>query len=162
MLRQLAWASFVSVSAVLVSVLPVTAKSPDHTCYIKTRNNQIIDLTRSVCGFDAQQSAKDAKQDAAFLADAAKFMQNSGAPAEYQQIFQNNPGLFVSEARNYCQARLSGMTDNQIMEQKYRQISESSRNSSGGYSRQMEISMMAAGLASQIAPKHYCPKIARA
>jgi hypothetical protein len=159
MLRRLAWVSLVSVSAIAISILPASAsKSPDHTCYIKTRNNQIIDLTRSVCGFDAQQTAKDNKQDAAFLADAAKLIKNSGAPSEYQQLLQANPGVFVSEARSYCQARLSGMTDNQIMEQRYRQMSQNS----GAMSRQMELSLMAAGMASQIAPKHYCPKIARA
>ncbi len=162
MLRQFAWVSLVSVSAVLMNVVPASAisKSPDHTCFIKTRDNRVIDLTRSICGFDAQQSAKDAKQDAAFLADAMKLMK--GAPSEYQQMVQSNPGLLVSEAKNYCQARLAGMSDNQIMEDKYRQISEAAQRSKGGYSRQMELTMGMMGIAAQVAPKHYCPKVGRA
>ncbi|MCY7279142.1 MAG: hypothetical protein LH702_36745 [Phormidesmis sp. CAN_BIN44] len=98
--------SALSISSSSLLTLPAAATNPDYGCYMQTGSRQIVDLTRSVCGFNAVQAAKDAKKDAAYLAAARKLLrQYSYGNSSVTQLIDTNPELLTTTARDYCQAR---------------------------------------------------------
>ncbi len=162
---------FLGVSAIAaLSLLPfqASAKQPDFDCYIETGSKQVIDLTRSVCGFNAEKVSKAAKQDNAYLADIRKMMKGQ-TDSSLIEMVEANPSLFLEAASNYCEALQSGISEGQFMERQYRQAMEfqetsisSSENRQEYEQRQQEfqLKLVALSIATSLAPKHYCPQVA--
>lgn len=138
-------------------------------CYIQTGSRQIVDLTRSVCGFNAVQAAKDAKKDAAYLSAVRTLLrQDYGGNTSLTNLVKTNPELLTAAARDYCQARQNGKSDEEIMETTYRETMESPRMADSNpttrqeaeqLQRQMEAKLVPTQLALSLASKHYCPNL---
>ncbi|KAM3093763.1 hypothetical protein ACKFKG_18610 [Phormidesmis sp. 146-35] len=162
---------FLGVSAIAaVALLPfqASAKQPDYDCYMQTNSKQIIDLTRSVCGFNAEKASKAVKQDAAYLADIRKMMKGQADPTLIAMV-ETNPSLFLEAATTYCEARQSGISEGQFMERQYMQAYESlEAYSPAGANRQeyeqsqqqFQLKLVSLSIATSLAPKHYCPQVA--
>ena len=140
---------------------------------MQTGSKQIVDLTRSVCGFNATQAAKDAKKDAAYLSAIRKMVgksSNSYVSSSFKNLIEANPEVLTSAARNYCQARQSGKSDEEIMQNTYRDTVDSlgvemetyrpkNRQEAERLQQQMEAAVIPLQFAMSLAPQHYCPQL---
>ncbi len=161
--------SALSISSSLLTLSASAASNPDYACYMQIGSRQIIDLTRSVCGFNAAQAAKDAKQDVAYLASVRKLLgQDSDGNNSLTKLVEANPDLLTTTARDYCQARQSGKSEEEIMENTYRESIESlemassnatTRQEAEQLQRQMEAKLAPIELARSLASQHYCPML---
>jgi hypothetical protein len=146
-------------------VLPnsVQAAVPDYSCFMQIGSRPVVDLTRSVCGFSADRAAKSAVTDTAYLNAIKKLV---GQDIRTLSLIDDNQGLMVAAAQNYCAARESGMSEQQYMESKYKELMSTvsdpaMMNGDSEQMKQYETALMANGIAAELAPKHYCPSIAR-
>jgi|GEM_PF-797419 len=156
-------------SSSLLALPAAAATNPDYGCYMQTGSKQIIDLTRSVCGFNAAQAAKDAKKDTSYLAAVKKLLgQDSGGNDSLTKLVETNPDLLTTAARDYCQARQGGKSEEEIMENTYRESMESleiagsnvtTRQGAEQLQRQMEAKIAPIELARSLASQHYCPTL---
>lgn len=161
--------SALSIASSSLLALPAAATNPDYGCYMQTGSRQIVDLTRSVCGFNAAQAAKDAKKDAAYLIAVKKLLgQDFGGNDALTKLVETNPDLLTTAARDYCQARQSGKSEEEIMENTYRASMESlemagsnvtTRQEAEQLQRQMEAKVAPIELARTLASQHYCPTL---
>jgi hypothetical protein len=145
-----------------------SAKQPDYDCYMQTGSRQIIDLTRSVCGFNAEKASKAAKQDAAYLADLKKMIKGQ-ADSSLIEMVESDPALFLGAAKDYCEARQSGISEGQFLERQYRQAIESQGASLSSSTnrpeyeqkqQELQLKFIALSTATSLAPQHYCPQVA--
>ncbi|MCY7321899.1 MAG: hypothetical protein LH660_08905 [Phormidesmis sp. CAN_BIN36] len=160
----------VSIASTLFITPPASAAS-DYGCYMQTGSMRIVDLTRSVCGFNATQAAKDAKKDTAYLKAVRKmFQQNPYGSSSFKNLIEANPEALTSAARNYCQARQSGKSDEEIMQNTYRDAVDATGIEMNNYSpknrqeaerlqQQMEVAVIPTQFAMSLASKHYCPQV---
>ncbi|MCU0551558.1 MAG: hypothetical protein MUC48_19620 [Leptolyngbya sp. Prado105] len=139
------------------------ARQPDHGCYMRTSSGQVINLSSSICKFDLDE--KFAKQDIAYLA-AIKQMMGSHSDRWMTDALAKNPSLFTAAAREYCQARQSGVSDQQYMEEKYQAVMDS-RSANPPQSREeheqqqaYQAQLVPVSIAMSLAPQHYCPEVA--
>lgn len=162
--------SALSIASISLLTLPAAAATnPDYGCYIQTGSRQIVDLTRSVCGFNAVQAAKDAKKDAAYLSAVRTLLrQDYGGNTSLTNLVKTNPELLTAAARDYCQARQNGKSDEEVMETTYRETMASPRMADSNpttrqeaeqLQRQMEAKLVPTQLALSLASKHYCPNL---
>ena len=160
----------VSIASTLLITLPASAAS-DYGCYVQTGSKRIVDLTRSVCGFNSVQAAKDAKKDTAYLSAIRKMVgQSSYISSSFKNLIEANPEVLTSAARNYCRARQSGKSDEEIMQNTYRNTVDSlgvemetyrpkNRQEAERLQRQMEAAVIPIQFAMSLAPQHYCPQV---
>ena len=170
MFKILIGISALSIASTLLITQPASAAS-DYGCYMQTGSKRIVDLTRSVCGFNATQAAKDAKKDTAYLSAIRKMVgKSSHVSSSFKGLIEANPEVLTSAARNYCQARQSGQSDEEIMQNTYRNTVDSlgiemetyrPRNRQEGeqLQRQMEAAVIPIQFAMSLAPQHYCPQV---
>lgn len=141
------------------------ARQPDHGCYLQTSSGQIINLSRSVCQFDLGNSTQ---QDAAYLAAVRAMIEDHAEPWMLEMV-ANNPGAFTAAAREYCEARRSGISQRQFIESRYQQAlqsqtSASSTRSEADYEQQQrsyQTKLMPLSVAMSLAPQHYCPEVSQ-
>ena len=162
----------VSIASSLLITPPASAAS-DYGCYMQTGSKRTVDLTRSVCGFNAQQAAKDYTKDTAYLKAVRKMLQQSSyGSSSLKNLVEANPEALTSAARDYCQARQSGKSDNEIMENTYRNAMDSTGMEMETYSprnrreaerlqKQIEVAVIPTQLAMSLASQHYCPQVSR-
>jgi hypothetical protein len=141
--------------------LAARAATPDYSCYMQIGTKQVVDLTRSVCGFHAEKAAKSAAANAAYLKAVKKLI---GSDQRTLNLINENSGLMVAAAQNYCAARLSGISDQQYMELQYQELMSTTpelamMNGNSERMQQYETTLMANGIASQLASKHFCPSV---
>ncbi len=132
-------------------------------------SKRVVDLTRSICGFNAEQAAKDYQKDSAYLKAIRKVLQqNSYGSRSVKNLVEANPGALTSAARNYCQARQSGKSDSEIMENTYRDAADSigmetrnpkNRQEAERLQQQMEDAIVPTQIAMSLASQHYCPQV---
>ncbi len=162
--------SALSIASSSLLTLPVSAATnPDYECYMQTVSKQVIDLTRSVCGFNAVQAAKDAKKDVAYLAAVKKILgQDSYGNNTLTKLVENSPDLLTAAAKDYCQARQVGKSEEEIMENTYRESMQfletassnvTTRQEAEQLERQMEAKLAPTQLAMSLAPQYYCPML---
>ena len=142
------------------------AAAPDYTCYIQIGSTQVVDLTRSVCRFDSEEVAKAVAAKAAYLSSVKKLVESDES---ILSLINSSPELMITAAQNYCAARQSGMSEKQYIESQYQELmstlskpsttlSETSTvNSDSEQMKQYETTFVANGLATELAPNHYCP-----
>jgi len=155
-------ASLLTLSPLLA--IPASARQPDHGCYMQTSSGQLINLSRSVCRFDLGNSAQ---QDAAYLAAVRTLLEDHAEPWMTEMV-ANNPGAFTAAAREYCEARRSGITQRQFIESRYQQALQSqdsaSPRSEAEYEQQQrsyQARLMPHSIAMSLAPQHYCPEVSQ-
>lgn len=154
------------VSSIAVSAFfafPAFARQPDHGCYMQTSSGQIVNLSRSVCRFDSGDAS--ASQDAAYLAAIKKMMGEQAEPWMLEML-ANNPNSFTTSAREYCQARQSGVSDSQFIDRKYQALLESLSSAANEkdheqQNREYYAKLMPYSLAASFASEHYCPTVAQ-
>jgi hypothetical protein len=167
-MKTLLGVSTLAALSLLTAQVSVAAREPDYSCYMQIGSRRVVDLTRSICRFNADEAAKAAKRDAAYLAAIQKVMQNQSEPW-LNKLATNNADLLTGAAREFCEARQAGQSTNQFMERKYTEImrsevefSTTGRDRAAWEQRQQDyqIRMVALSLATAFAPQHYCPEIA--
>ena len=156
-----------SVSLSLFTV-PKASASPIATssiCYIQLASNRLIDLT-SICA-SSYSSPKNTvySNDDAYLKEVQKLLESNSDQNQTLQLLKSDPRLLTDAARNYCNARLVGMSEQDIYGAKFKEIEQSVQNSSPegvskDASQQFEASMSATSVASKLASKIYCPHAA--
>ncbi len=141
------------------------AAAPDYSCYMQLGSRQVVDLTRSICGFHADKAAKSAASNAAYLNAIKKLV---GSDVRTLNLIDENPGLMLAAAQNYCAARESGISEQQYMESQYKDLMSTisepemmNGNRNSEQMRQYETALMANGIATELAPKHFCPNVTR-
>ena len=139
------------------------AANPDYTCYMQIGSTKVVDLTRSVCRFRPEEMTKTAAANAAYLNSVKKLV---GSDERILGLIDDNPGLIIAAAENYCVDRESGILAQQHLEPLYRELMSASSQSSviDGNSEQVkqyETTFMATALAVDFAPDYYCLRVTR-
>ena len=142
------------------------AAAPDYSCYVQIGSRPVVDLTRSVCGFQVDKAAKSAATATAYLNAIKKLV---GSDVRTLSLIDENPSLMLAAAQNYCAARESGISEQQYMEAQYKELMSTmsepalmnGNNSNSEQMRQYETALMANGIATELAPKHFCPNVTR-
>ncbi|MCY6494611.1 hypothetical protein, partial [Leptolyngbya sp. GGD] len=124
MLKLHLTASLIAFSVLIA--ISASARQPDHGCYLQTSSGQIINLSSLVCQFDLGNSTQ---QDTAYLAAIRNLLEDYGEPWMLEMV-ANNPSAFTAAAREYCEARRSGITQRQFMESRYQQALQSQATAS--------------------------------
>ena len=161
----------VSIASTLFITPPASAAS-DYGCYMQTGSKRIVDLTRSVCGFNPVQAAKDAKKDTAYLKAIRKMVGSNRYGKTFTSLIEANPELLTSAARNYCRARQSGKSDEEIMQSTYQDAVDATGIEMNNYSpknrreaerlqQQMEMAVIPTQLAMSLASQHYCLQVGK-
>ncbi|BAU11650.1 hypothetical protein LEP3755_21520 [Leptolyngbya sp. NIES-3755] len=161
MLKPRFIASLLAFSALFTT--SVSARQPDHGCYLQTSSGQIINLSQSVCQFDLGDFTK---QDAAYLSAVRRMMEGYDEPWMTEMV-ANNPGAFTAAAREYCEARRSGVSQQQFMESRYRSVLQSQASVSSARSeaefeeqqRSYQAKLLPVSIAMSLAPQHYCSEV---
>ena len=130
------------------------AATPDYSCYMQVGSSQVVDLTRSVCGFSSGKFATSAAMNSAYLNAAKKLV---GQDERAIDLINGNPEVMIAAAQSYCTAREAGVSDQQFVESQYQELAKTTSESAGVTNdQQYETVYMASAMAVELAPKHYC------
>ena len=144
----------------LTSPNAAQAAPPDYVCYMQI-GSQIVDLTRSVCKFDAKKVARTAAANAAYLSSVKELLKSKDKFL-FIELIDSNPELIIAAAQNYCAARRSGMSEQQYMESQHEELMStgsetSTMDSNSEQIKQYETTFMATAVAVEFASNYYCP-----
>ena len=165
MLKRTLGVSLISTACLLFGLTSPNAAQaapPDYICYMQI-GSQIVDLTRSVCKFDAKKVARTAAANAAYLSSVKELLKSKD---NFLELINSNPELVVVAAQNYCAARQSGVSEQQYVESQREELMRMSTLSETSLTdddskqmKQYETAFMATTVAVEFAPKYYCPGV---
>ncbi|MBD2076423.1 hypothetical protein H6F86_21560 [Phormidium sp. FACHB-592] len=150
-----------------VFIIPTALSSsinPSPICYIRLTSGRLIDLT-SMCasGYPSRKNTAYSNDDA-YLKEVQKFLGSNSGKSQAFQSLKSNPKLLTDAAKNYCNARLAGMSEQAIYDAKFKELEQSVQKSSpkkisSDIGQKFQTMMTATSVASRLASKVYCPNL---